>query len=230
MNASSTCTALLMMCTWRGLRLRSSGSSTGSRLTSLSVWHPPWEVTRVESNAMSASASGTGASASALMASSSSLGSPAAASCAPMGGEGAEVRRDTAAMTSEESTAGCPPPRIAVMTPDWCERSAASAASTRSDSSTTAVGISPSARSTRSNSATNSGCGSARNTSPSMSSAPPLAPAAPAPAGPSAPLCSRMQKDSRRICAATVAPSCVAPSFASLTRAKSEKRRSSGTR
>ena len=221
MKISSTCTACDTMCRCLGFLFLSSGSSTGSRLTSRKVWHPPWDMTSVPSSATSASARGTGASASALMDSISSAGSELSPTRLPKGGEGAWVSRCTALFTSAANTCGWPPARMAVMTPPWCERSPASAASTLSASPTTAGGHppSPSSRRILSNSATNSGDGSRTNWS-TCSSPPP---------SPVSSLWRRTQKAHRRICVAVDAPRIVAASFASLTLAYSVNLRSSGT-
>ena len=168
MNTSSTCTACATMCTCRGFLFFKSGNSTGNRLTSRKHWHPACDVTSVESRPTSASARGTGASASAFIASSSSLGKFAATSAGPIGGDGASVNAVTAFETNDANTATLPSFRSAAITPPWWFRSPASAARTRSVSSVTLAGTPlDSILNARSNSAMNSGCGSARNTSPS---------------------------------------------------------------
>jgi hypothetical protein len=140
MKISRTCTAWLTTCTCLGLRFLSSGSSAGSSETSRRNRHPPCVVTSVESNATSASALGTGASASALMASSSSFGRLAAVSASPTGAQGASIRRRAVEETSAASVAGWPPTRIAARVEAARARSPASAASARSDASTTSFG------------------------------------------------------------------------------------------
>mmetsp|Transcript_6445 Transcript_6445/g.24969 ORF Transcript_6445/g.24969 Transcript_6445/m.24969 type:complete len:252 (-) Transcript_6445:867-1622(-) len=220
MKISSTCTACDTMCRCLGFLFLNSGSSTGSRLTSRKVWHPPWDMTRVPSSATRASARGTGASASALMDSTSSSGSELSPTRLPMGGDGVAVSRCTALFTSAANTCGWPPARIAVMTPPWCARSPANAASTLSASSTTAGGHppSPSSLSILSSSATNSGEDSLMNCSPCSS--PPAAVSS---------LCRSTQNAHSRICVAIAAPRIVAASFASRTLAYNVNLSSSGT-